>query len=151
MGDYIRFTTPEGESVIIDLGGMIACWDGKAHGTIVFQLAGVEEPLVVTTELTARQPARRNDGEVVGDPGVVEDSLLVLQADFQEAGCGHGVVAHRIGGPGASERAQDLAHSADSRRTACSRRCSTTSVPGLCRKSRCSCRPSCKSDSQCSD
>jgi hypothetical protein len=39
----------------------------------------IVEALVVAGERHAGERARRNDGEVVGDPGVVEDAPLVLE------------------------------------------------------------------------
>ncbi len=48
MGDDLhRFTTVEGEDVILDLAGLIACWEGKKAGTIVFHLIGLDDPVEV--------------------------------------------------------------------------------------------------------
>ena len=48
MGDELhRFTTIEGEDMILDLAGLIACWEGKKAGTIVFYLIGLDDPVEV--------------------------------------------------------------------------------------------------------
>ena len=49
MDDLAHFTTTAGEDVILDLSGLIACWEGKepSPDTIVFNLMGLDEPVEV--------------------------------------------------------------------------------------------------------
>ncbi len=47
---YARFATASGKDVILELSEMIACWEGKASGTIIFHLAGIDEPIMVLVD-----------------------------------------------------------------------------------------------------
>ena len=47
MDELARFTTTAGEDVILDLAGLIACWEGKSPDTIIFNLVGLDEPVEV--------------------------------------------------------------------------------------------------------
>ncbi len=47
MDELARFTTTTGGDVLLNMGSMIACWEGKSFNTIVFNILGIDEPVVV--------------------------------------------------------------------------------------------------------
>ncbi len=80
MDELARFTTTTGEDVLLDLSGLLACWEGKSPDTIVFNLVGLDEPVEVAgnfetfvtdwlTHYDCRQgkkkPRRKQQGSIV--------------------------------------------------------------------------------------
>ena len=71
----------------------------------------VEQALVVAGERLARQRAGRDDREVVGDAGVVEDARLVLEAGLEQARGRGGVVGEAfVAAPVLRERLERRGH-----------------------------------------
>ncbi len=82
MDDLARFTTTAGEDVILDLSGLIACWEGTepSPDTIVFNLMGLDEPVEVVGNFeefvtdwldyydcrqSKKKPCRKQQGSIV--------------------------------------------------------------------------------------
>ena len=80
MAEIARFTTTAGEDVLLDLAEMLACWEGKSPDTIVFNIAGLYEPVIVsgnfgkfvTDQITyydcrqgKKKPRRKQQGSIV--------------------------------------------------------------------------------------
>ncbi len=47
MTNFYRFNSSMGKEVILNLDYLIACWDGEKEGTMVLQLDGLDEPVLV--------------------------------------------------------------------------------------------------------
>ena len=51
MTSFFRFNSAMGKEVVLNLDYLIACWDGEKDGTMVLQLDGLEEPVLVRKNL----------------------------------------------------------------------------------------------------
>ncbi len=47
MTNFFRFNSSMGKEVVLNLEYLIACWDGEKEGTMVLQLDGLQEPVLV--------------------------------------------------------------------------------------------------------